>query len=99
VASECSILLWDVGTRRLRQIIKAGRAFVRQLAFHPGGKILASGGDTPIVSLWDVASGKVLQRFDWGIGSKILSLAFAPDGMTAAAGGSSRKFVIWDLDM
>jgi WD40 repeat protein len=99
VASECSILLWDVGARRLRQRIKAGRAFVRQLAFHPDGKILASGGDTPIVTLWDVASGKVLQRFDWGIGNKILSLAFEPDGMTAAAGGSSRKYVIWDLDV
>lgn len=98
VASECSILLWDVATRKLRQTIKTGRAYVRQLAFHPDGKILASAGDTPVVTLFDVASGKAIHRLNWGLGSKILSLAFSPDGMTAAAGGSNRKFVIWDLD-
>lgn len=98
VASDRSILFWDMETRQLRRKINTGRAFVRQLAFHPNGKILASGGNTPLVTLWDVATGKELQRFDWNIGGRILSLAFAPDGMTAAAGGSNRKFVVWDID-
>lgn len=94
-----SILLWDMETRQLRRTIKAGRAIVRQLAFHPNGKLLASGGDTPLVTLWDISTGRKVNSFDWGIGNKILSLAFAPDGMTAAAGGSTRKFVLWDLDL
>jgi WD40 repeat protein len=98
VASSNSIQIWDIATRQQRRTIKAGRANVRQLAFHPDNQILASGGDTPVVTLWDVASGKVRQRYDWSIGSKIVSLAFAPDGMTAAAGGSNRKFVLWDLE-
>jgi WD40 repeat protein len=97
VGGDRSILLWDVPSRRLRRTIKAGRAIVRQLAFHPGGKLLASGADTPVVALWDAATGKAVNRFDWGLGSKVLSLAFAPDGMTAAAGGSNRTFVLWDL--
>jgi WD40 repeat protein len=97
-SSGRSILIWDLPERRLVRRIKAGRAIVRQLAFHPHGKLLASGGDTSVVSLWDVTTGEEVKRFDWGIGGKILSLAFAPDGMTAAAGGSSRKFVVWDLD-
>jgi WD40 repeat protein len=94
-----SILLWDVPARQLRRRIKAGRSIVRQLAFHPDGRLLASGGDTPAVTVWDVTTGKEVHRYDWGIGTKILSLAFAPDGMTAVAGGSNRKFVVWDLDV
>lgn len=96
--SNQSILIWDVPGRGLVRRIKAGRVYVRQLAFHPGGRLLASGGDTPIVSFWDVSTGEEVHRFDWGIGGKIVSLAFAPDGMTAAAGGSNRKFMVWDLD-
>lgn len=44
------------------------------------------------------APGLRRQRYNWGIGSKVVSLAFALDGMTAAAGGSNRKFVVWDLE-
>lgn len=94
-----SILLWDMETRQLRRRIKAGRAIVRQLAFHPDGKLLASGSDTPVVTLWDVSTGRKVNSYDWGIGKQILSLAFAPDGMTAAAGGNSGKYVLWDLDV
>jgi WD40 repeat protein len=90
-------IIWDVEGRQQLVVIQAGQAFVRRLAFHPGGRILATAGNTPAVSLWDTATGRLLGRYDWKIG-KVQALAFAPDGMTAAAGGSGGQVAVWDAE-
>jgi WD40 repeat protein len=90
------VILWDLVTRQRVREIRAGQAFVRKVAFHPGGKLLATCGDIPTLSLWDV-EGRSCGRFNWEI-SKVQALAFAPDGMTAAAGGSRGKVAVWDVE-
>lgn len=90
-------VLWDFATRERLRVIRVGQAIARQVAFHPNGQVLATCGDIPTLSLWDIEGGS-RGKFNWEIG-KVQALAFAPDGMTAAAGGSGGKLAVWDLDL
>jgi WD40 repeat protein len=69
---------------------------VAALAFTADGRLLGSASHDQTVRLWDLATGREVAAFDWGVG-KVHALAFAPDGMTAAAGGDA-DIVVWDLD-
>ena len=61
-------------------------ALVTALAFHPGGKLLVSGGYKQVL-VWDLASGKLARRMGELTG-QVRALAFSPDGrMLAVASG------------
>ena len=64
--------------------------------FHPGGRLLLTGGAAGTVGVWDVASWSPVSTFRWGTGP-VYALAVAPDGLRAAAAGQGGA-VIWDLD-
>jgi WD40 repeat protein len=68
------------------------------LAFHPSGRYLAATSNDATVKLYDTATWKVAQAFNWDIG-RLRSVAFSPDGMLAAAGGDEGKIVVWDVDL
>jgi WD40 repeat protein len=67
------------------------------LALSADAALLATGGESGVVRIWEVASGRELAAFDWGIGP-VYAAAFAPDGMTAAAAGRDFNIVVWDLE-
>lgn len=56
------------------------------LAFHPEGRLLATGGLDDRVVLWDVATGRRRRVFR-GFGGMALSLSFLPGGRELAVGG------------
>lgn len=103
-SSRCDkgeIRLWDVSDFKTPPVLgswfRGHKGAVASTAFHPTGKVLASGSDDSTLRLWDVSNphGSVLlsqprvsYRFD-----TINSLAFSPDGKTLAAG--SRDGTIW----
>ena len=69
------------------------------LAFHPGGKILAtaSDGDT-LVRLWDVSSRQQIAEFQTGAdGNKVDAVAFSPDGKTLATNGKGGSLLLLDV--
>ena len=69
-----------------------------RLAFHPSGRFLAATSNDATVKLYDTATWKRAQSFDWNIG-RLRSVAFSPDGMLAAGRGARGKIVVWDVDL
>jgi WD40 repeat protein len=75
--------LWDLTKARLAMRLNGHASFVTDVAYSPDGKTIAAssiGGVTrftdPVVTFWDVASGKEVGRCK-GIGGKV---SYTPDG-------------------
>lgn len=82
-----SIIVWEQKFTRKRTFRRV-QTRVSALAFHPGGKLLASSGDFTL-HLWNLPSGteKITPQFTGN--NQIQSLAFSPDGRLLAGGGLS----------
>ena len=96
VASSRGFAAWDVASGA--QLFKSGkhrRALV-EVACAPDRPLFATGDNAGGVFLWD-ATGRVLNKYDWGLGC-VAKLAFAPDGLRCAAMDVSGKVVVWDVD-
>ncbi|HEV3256788.1 MAG TPA: hypothetical protein VG013_07915 [Gemmataceae bacterium] len=71
-----------LGTTRLRE-----GGDVREIAFCPDGKTLASRTDVGVVRLWDAATGKERRTLHEAEEHRVNCIAFSPDGKTLAGGG------------
>jgi len=101
-------LLFDTRTGKLTKTLKPVMSVGITVAFSPDGRTLAgAGSDTgavPIgalgasgrVTLWDVATGKVVRALE-GPTEKARAVAFSPDGRTVAAGGTGPATNLRDL--
>jgi WD40 repeat protein len=79
-----------LGTARLRHM------GVTSVAYSPDGKLLASGGNDRTVRLWEVPTGKEVQRLE-GHGDRVGSVVFAPDGKSLASASNDGTVRIWDV--
>ena len=112
--SDGTIRLWDVADpaypRPLGQPLLSGPGFwtvggppvVLSVAFSPDGRTLASGNDSGLIELWDVAD-PARPRL---LGQTVLStssfayaqsLAFSPDGRTLAIGSADGTTWLFDI--
>ncbi len=66
------------------------------IAFSPGGETLASASEDRTVRLWDVASGREIQRLE-GHGDGVRSVDFSLDGETLASASGRRTVRLWDV--
>jgi WD40 repeat protein len=67
------------------------------LAWSPDGKQLASGSNQRAAGIWDVASGKLVQKLTGHTGP-VVAVAWSPDGKRLASGGGDGKIRLWQAD-
>ncbi len=79
----------------LRGFLRGHRGSATSLAFHPHGKILATGGADKSVILWDVtarAAKLILRQHQ----SPVSAVAFSADGKWLASAGEDGKIIVSD---
>jgi WD40 repeat protein len=74
------------------------QGLVNAVGFLPDGRTLLSGASDGTVRYWDVERKSEIVRYQWPIGTRVMSLAVADDGLRAAAGGDEGRICVWDLD-
>jgi WD40 repeat protein/serine/threonine protein kinase len=65
------------------------------VAFSPDGKLLATGDDAGLLTLWDTATGQQLTMLR-GHEEFIWNVAFSPDGKMLATASGDRTVKLWD---
>jgi hypothetical protein len=84
---EGSLLEWLFPLLGERTVFCHGSS-VYAIALSPDGKLLASGGSSNIVSIWDLATGEAMPPLALGDDvAHVDALAFSPDGKTLALPG------------
>ena len=67
---------------------------VTALRLHAGGQWLATAGDDHIVRVWNLETGKLIQKLnahiDW-----VRSVDYAPNGSLLASAGNDRQIIFW----
>jgi WD40 repeat protein len=90
-----SVAVIDPATGRIRWQQKPPGGGLYAVAFHPHGKVLASGGNDGVIRFWDKATGQpghVLRGHEYYVND----LAFLPDGSQLLSCDLVRKLCRWD---
>jgi len=70
---------------------------VRDIAFSPGGKLLAAAGDARIIALYDYISGEQIANLT-GHGAWITSLSWSHTGEYLLSGSLDGKVKVWSVE-
>jgi WD40 repeat protein/serine/threonine protein kinase len=87
--------LWDLASgKRIGPLLE--HQSIRTLAFSPDSKTLLTGSFDGAARLWDVATGRPVEKSPINHGSNLLAVAFSPDGKTIVTAGFGDDVRLWD---
>jgi WD40 repeat protein len=79
-----NISLYSVEDGRPFETIRVDDVRATVLAWSPDGKTLASGGDPPVVHLWDFEAADCIRRIEFDIKSSVINMEWSQDGSSLA---------------
>src|SRR5262249_26883261 len=102
-----TLAVWDVSSGKLLRRLKGHSGRVEALAYHPGGKLVATASDEAprglgvqdgpgMVRLWDPVAGREVRALKVSK-SGAVAVAFSPDGKLLAT-GNWEGFALWRAD-
>jgi WD40 repeat protein/predicted Ser/Thr protein kinase len=102
LSADCvgTIRLWDVATGKVVHIFECnGKEFWRtslsQSISPDGSKAMVAGGSDHQVHVYDLKTGKEIDRLDHG--AFVRAVAYSPDGQQALSGSWDKTMCLWDI--
>ncbi|KAL1914353.1 uncharacterized protein VTP21DRAFT_8992 [Calcarisporiella thermophila] len=99
-AEDRQIRIWDIGSKRVRQILSGHEQDIYSLDWSRDGQRIVSGSGDRSARLWDAETGQclhVLTIDDAGPkDAGVTSVAISPDGRLVAAGSLDKMVRVWD---
>lgn len=89
------IQVWDTSTNTTLGVLRNMNGSLRFMALHPDGTRIATARGGGTLSIWDVASGSVVDVLL--ATHPVTALAYSPDGTQLATGGMDGTLKLWDL--
>ncbi|MBB6475301.1 serine/threonine protein kinase [Sphaerisporangium rubeum] len=88
--------LWDISSATPIDPPVKHPSLITALAFDPKGRVLVSGDDDSIVSLWDPATVTAITKLPRRHAAPVQAIAFTPDGSVLATGATG-VVCLWDM--
>jgi WD40 repeat protein len=83
-----SIQVWNLAKADEKTIMAGHRGGIPCAAFHPDGRLLATGGKDDEVRIWNSSTGQLVQSIN--LREAVQALAYSPDGQLLAVGCMGR---------
>jgi WD40 repeat protein len=98
-AAKDALQAWNIADAVRLHPFNGHKGEVNTVAIAPNGRYVLSGGDDATVRLWELSSGRELQKFAGTNGhiGRVFAVAFSPNSRTALSGGADKTAKLWDL--
>ena len=70
---------------------------INSISISPDGKLLASGSHDSKIKLWEINTGKVVQKLNNG--NSVYAIAFSPNGSIIASGDCDNNIQLWNVNL
>ena len=93
---DARIEVWDTASAKLRQSFGISTAPISNMAFQPGGDLLAATDLQGTLRIWNVRDGKEVKQIPATQQQQFSAVTFSPDGSLLVTGSPNGDIVFWN---